>query len=236
MARWGRASRLLSLKPGSRVLDLGCAFGYGTRILCRKYHVWGRDLSADYVARARKLLPELNFTCGGADCLPYPDAFFDGIVLLDVLEHVPNEAAVVSEIARVLRPGGELIVSTPNDGLLRWLDSLNLYQRMFSGANAPPTDDPSWPLSPVHRHYSNRELERLLCTDFVVESQQYTGIGVAELINLVLLIVLRRFLRLERVYSALQYVYFGAYILEDEMSIGPLSYHIMIKCRRIGAD
>jgi SAM-dependent methyltransferase len=233
MARWGRAARLLSLQSGSKVLDLGCAFGHGTRILTSRYHVWGRDLSPDFVARARARLPSVDFTCGPAGDLPYPDSFFDGVVLLDVLEHVPNEAVVVSEIARVIRPGGELIVSTPHSGILGGLDSLNLYQLLFGRTKPAPTDDPSWALSPVHRHYTARDLRKLLGPAFLVESVQYTGVGIAELINLFLLVLVRRMLRSEALYSALQYVYFGAYILEDELSIGRFSYHVMIKCRRV---
>lgn len=232
MARWGRANRLLTVTPDSKVLDLGCAFGYGTAGLAKRYRVWGRDLSPQFVARARRRLPHVDFTCGPADALPYPSEFFDGVVLLDVLEHVPEEAAVIGEVARVLRPGGEFVLSTPHSGLFGWLDSLNLYQLAFAGRGPAPTDDPSWPHSPVHRHYRRRDLERLLAPFFSIESVQYTGIGLAELINLVLLVVFRRWLRVESLYSALQYVYFGAYILEDEFSLGPLSYHVMVKCRR----
>ena len=232
MARWGRSFRLLSLGEGAKVLDLGCAFGYGTRILSKRYSVWGRDLSSAYISRASRHLPSVDFTCGPADQLPYPDRFFDGVVLLDVLEHVPDEESVVAEIARVIRSGGELILSAPHAGILGGVDSLNLYWLLFGNTGPPPTDDPSWQLSPVHRHYRLRDLELLLQPYFRIESMQYTGLGLAELLNAVLLVVVRRWLGAGRLYSVLQYLYFGAYILEDEVSIGRLSYHIMVKCRR----
>jgi SAM-dependent methyltransferase len=49
---------------------------------------------------------------GGA--LPFPDRSFDRVVVVDMLEHVPDEAAVLSELARILRPGGRLVVNTPH--------------------------------------------------------------------------------------------------------------------------
>src|SRR5579875_610697 len=144
MARWGRAIRLLQLPPGSSVLDLGCAFGFGTKMLARRYRAYGHDLSAGYIERARRSVPA-TFTVGAADAVPYPDASFDGILLLDVLEHVPDERSVLAEVARLLRPGGRLVLSVPNRGLLARADSLNVYQRLIRPGWLPPTDDPSWP-------------------------------------------------------------------------------------------
>src|SRR5947209_2846553 len=100
MARWDRAARQLRLPTGSRVLDLGCAFGFGTRLLTRRYEAYGHDLDRAYVDRARRSVPDATFTVGLADDLPYPSGFFDGVLLLDVLEHVPDEQAVLQEIAR----------------------------------------------------------------------------------------------------------------------------------------
>lgn len=232
MARWGRAARLVTLAPGARVLDVGCAFGHGTAILARRYRVAGHDLSSEYIQRARARLPEVPFTCGSAEALPHLSGSFDGAVLLDVLEHVPDERRVISEIARVVRPGGELIVSVPNRGMLAAWDSLNVYRRLFGDTSPAPTDDPSWVIRPGHRHYSHHDVERLLEPWFGVESVQLTGIGVAEVINLVLLILVLRFGRAPRLYRALRYLYFGAYIVEDELSIGRGSYHLMVRCRR----
>jgi 2-polyprenyl-3-methyl-5-hydroxy-6-metoxy-1,4-benzoquinol methylase len=234
VARWGRASRLLTVPPGSRVLDLGCAFGFGTRLLARRFRVEGRDLSAEYVRRARIAAPNVSFTCGPAGSLPYPENHFQAVALLDVLEHVPDGRAVVDEVARVLQPDGELVLSTPNRGLLAKLDSLNLYQSIFRGHGPAPTDDPSWSVSPHHRHYSLEDLEAMLRPWFAVEAVQYTGVGLAEIVNLMLLVVVLRLARAPRLFGVLQYLYFGVYILEDELSIGRLSYHVMIRARRIG--
>jgi SAM-dependent methyltransferase len=97
-----------------RVLDAGCGTG-GMLDLLRTW--------PDTIATGADLSPEsLRFTrerghrrLAGADLalLPFPDGSFDGVTALDVLEHVPDDARALREIARVLRPGGVLVASVP---------------------------------------------------------------------------------------------------------------------------
>jgi len=232
MARWNRAARALDLPDSSRVLDLGCAFGFGTRQLLPRYRAYGHDLSAEYIARARRTVRGAIFTHGSAEQVPYPDNSFDGVLLLDVLEHVPSEQSVVREVRRILRPGGRLIVSVPNRGLFGGLDSLNLYQRWFGPTAPAPTDDPSWSASPHHRHYSLTDLTRLFGGDFRLRGVEYTGLGLAEPVNLLLLLFLRLLLSAPRLYAALQYLYFGVYLMEDLMRTGSWGYHLMVTLER----
>jgi SAM-dependent methyltransferase len=216
------------------VLDLGCAFGFGTRLLVGQYDAYGHDLACGFIERARRALPQARFTVGQADRVPYPDAFFDGLLLLDVLEHVPDDPAVIAETGRLVRPGGQLILSIPNRGLLAPLDSLNLYQRLL-GAEAPaPTDDPSWPSVRYHRHYSLSDVERLLAPYFRITSSHISGLGLAELVNLPLLLTLRGVRPLNRWYDLAQYLYFGAYMVEDLIPAGPWGYHLMVSAERLG--
>jgi SAM-dependent methyltransferase len=233
VARWNRAARALRIPAGSRVLDLGCAFGFGTRLLTRRYHAFGHDLSPKYIGRARRSVPQATFTCGPADSVPYPGGIFDAILLLDVLEHVPDQRIVVKEITRLLRPGGQLILSVPNTGLLAGLDSLNLYRRLLGDRAPPPTDDPSWRQSPVHRHYSASEIASLLDPHFRICKVEYTGLGLAEIVNLALLLLFRATIRVPRVYDILQYLYFGVYLAEDLLPTGPWGYHLMVSAERL---
>jgi SAM-dependent methyltransferase len=232
MARWGRAMRLLP-PPPARVLDCGCAFGFMTRRLARRYaEVCGIDMDPGYVARARRTVPSADIRLGRVDALPWPQEHFDAAVCLDVLEHCPDPPATVAELARVVRPGGVLVVSVPHRGLLEGADSLNVYARMRPSGDVP-TDDPSWPMSPHHRHFSVAELQSILAPSFAVDTVQRTGLGVAELVNLPLLLATRGISRrLRPVYALLQYLYFGVYVAEDVIPLGAAGYHLMVRATR----
>ncbi|HEX3604700.1 MAG TPA: class I SAM-dependent methyltransferase [Candidatus Dormibacteraeota bacterium] len=234
MARWGRALRLLP--PGAtRVLDCGCAFGFLTRRLARRHpEVAGIDLDPGYVARARHAVPAADIRLGPVSRLPWPDGHFDAAVCLDVLEHCPDPEAAAAELARVLRPGATLVASVPHAGWLGGADSLNLYARLRPRAD-PPTDDPSWELRPHHRHFTAAELRAVLGPAFEIDTVRTTGLGVAELLNLPLLLATRGISRrLRPLYAVLQYAYFGLYVLEDLLPMGLVGYHLTVRARRRG--
>ncbi len=102
---------------GRDVLDVGCNTGYGTiRFAPVAGRVVGVDVSplAIEAARERALdgRPEFIQTSGFE--LPFPAGSFDLVTSFQVLEHVPDATAFLRELARVLRPGGIVILATPN--------------------------------------------------------------------------------------------------------------------------
>lgn len=100
---------------GLRVLDAGCGEGYGTQILAATAaEVVGVDLEAGVVERAAARYPSASFQPADLTSLPYPDASFDAVVSLQVIEHMRSPLDYCAEVARVLRPGGEFICATPN--------------------------------------------------------------------------------------------------------------------------
>ena len=114
LARYAFAARLAR---GKRVLDAGCGTGYGAAELAKNAAaVTGVDQSDEAVAFAREnyRLPNLNFLAASVVALPYPGASFDLVVAFEVIEHLDAWHEFLLEVRRVLAPGGQFIVSTPN--------------------------------------------------------------------------------------------------------------------------
>ncbi|MQS05074.1 class I SAM-dependent methyltransferase, partial [Streptomyces alkaliterrae] len=102
-------------RPDARLLDVGCGGGlFGPHLAGRGYRTHGVDLSALSLREAR----DHGFdTVTQADIhrLPYTDEAFDVVTAGQCLEHVPDPYSAVTEMCRVLRPGGTLIVDTIAD-------------------------------------------------------------------------------------------------------------------------
>lgn len=103
---------------GREVLDYGCGSGFGSaRLAVRAQRVQAVDVSAEAIEHANADFgrPNLRFDAIGADRpLPFADASFDTVVSLQVIEHVDDRDLYLSEARRVLRPGGHLVLITPD--------------------------------------------------------------------------------------------------------------------------
>jgi SAM-dependent methyltransferase len=105
---------LLGDTRGLDALDLGSDNGVVSLMLRRRGGRWvSADLDPGAVASIRELVGSEVYQLAGAD-LPFPDDRFDVVVVVDLLEHVRDDARLVAELRRVLRPGGRLIVNTPH--------------------------------------------------------------------------------------------------------------------------
>jgi 2-polyprenyl-3-methyl-5-hydroxy-6-metoxy-1,4-benzoquinol methylase len=139
----------------ARVLDVGCGEGYFTAQLAQAGAIaLGVDVSHEALRRARSHHPQLQLQAIEAGATwPLGDASFDLVWAGEVIEHVADTARWLSEVRRVLRPRGELLLSTPAHGRLALL-ALALSGRRF--------DRHFDPLSDHLRFYSARSLRRLL--------------------------------------------------------------------------
>jgi SAM-dependent methyltransferase len=129
------------LGPVERALDLGCGDGRLTAHLDAA-ELTAADVSPVALGRARARLPEAQLVELEPDApLPLADAAFDLVLCAETIEHVRDVQLFLSEIRRVLRPGGELALTTPR---------------------APPIVRPGDPLSPHLRRFTRGSLSRVL--------------------------------------------------------------------------
>lgn len=102
---------LAGLSPG-RVLDAACGTGRHSLWLAAQGHtVVGIDASPDMLAKARAKLPDARFEQGELTALPLPDASVDAALCALALVHLPDLRPALSELARVVRPGGRIVIS-----------------------------------------------------------------------------------------------------------------------------
>ncbi|MGV0834964.1 class I SAM-dependent methyltransferase [Mycolicibacterium thermoresistibile] len=97
------------------VLEAGCGEGYGADLLAEvAARVIGLDYDAATVAHVRTRYPRVDIRHGNLAQLPLADASVDVVVNLQVIEHLWDQGQFITECRRVLRPGGQLLISTPN--------------------------------------------------------------------------------------------------------------------------
>ncbi len=153
----------------ARVLDVGCGEGRFAAELARAgFAVVGVDAAEEPLRRARASHPDLDLRVVPAEG-PWPleDASFDVVWAGETIEHVADTAGWLSEVRRVLRSGGSLLLSTPAHGRIAML-GLALSGRRFDAHFDPRADH--------LRFYTRRTLIRLLA-DFGFQDVDVRGAG-----------------------------------------------------------
>ena len=125
------AAHLRSLAPGSRMLDAGCGNGIESGPYADRLAVYGVDYQPTYVDSCASAYPDAHYSLGDLAALDFPDEHFDLVLMNQVIEHLERPQVVVAELTRVLRPGGTLLVATPNYGTFGWRLIENTYHRWF---------------------------------------------------------------------------------------------------------
>ena len=165
-----RLAFLLEHAPaGARVLDVGCAEGRFTSELARAgREAVGIDVAAEPLRRARERDPGIDVRLvDPRGSWPFADVSFDVVWAGEVIEHVADTAGWLSEVRRVLRSGGALVLSTPAHERLTRL-ALGLRGRAFEARLDPRSDH--------LRFYTRRTLVALL-EDFGFEEIRTRALG-----------------------------------------------------------
>lgn len=113
LTRRDRVLEMLGSISGKRILDVGCGIGFVSRNLVRKNEVHGVDISAEYLSRAasRGIETEQWDIQKG---LPFDSSSFDIVLATEILEHIFDTDALLSEVRRVLKEEGVFVLTVPN--------------------------------------------------------------------------------------------------------------------------
>jgi len=156
-------------QPPRRVLDVGCGEGQLTAALADAgFETIGADVAEEPLSRAREQHPRLELRLLPLEGeWPLPDASFDAVWAGETIEHVADTAGWLSQVRRVLRSGGLLLLSTPSHGRLAMLGMALSARRMEQRFD---------PRSDHLRFYTRRSLGSLLA-DFGFEQVEVRGAG-----------------------------------------------------------
>lgn len=141
--------RLMDLRPGERILDLGCGSGWATRLLARMVgegpegfgQVVGVDVSDEMIRIARagsKGFENVMFVWGSATQIPWEENFFEKVLSIESFYYWPDQERGLAELFRVMAPKGRLFILInlyrDNPYSLQWVDKLKVPVHVRSAA------------------------------------------------------------------------------------------------------
>jgi SAM-dependent methyltransferase len=159
--------------PFQSILEVGGGPSGLTAMLYPQAQITNLDLNPEHATAPCNQQPRVKFICGDATALPFADQSFDAVTMFDVLEHIPDHEKAIAEVKRVLRPGGFLFVSTPNE---HWRFPYYSFMRPF----CPRDVDVMAEWGHVRRGYTLAELNELIglpCQDYATFINPITAIG-----------------------------------------------------------
>ncbi len=130
LTRRQRVCELAADGKGGRALDVGCGPGIMAEHLTeRGFEFYGVDISREMIHQAEAKYggqKMCHFSTGRVEKLDFPDSYFDIVICMGLVEYIEDDVAAIKEVCRVLKPGGELIVTLPNR-----LSPYRIWSRVF---------------------------------------------------------------------------------------------------------
>lgn len=108
-------------KGNLKILDVGCASGWFISEIAHHYprhNFFGIDIYERAIDYAKKRYPNISFSCADAHKLPFSQDSFDLVICANVLEHVVNPKQILTEIKRVVKPQGKVIINMDSENFL----------------------------------------------------------------------------------------------------------------------
>jgi SAM-dependent methyltransferase len=166
---------------------------------------------------------------------PHPDASYDAVILLDQLALTVLEEEALAEAARVLRPGGILLLRVPAAGRLAWLDGYTAFRYMqeitHRGLSLPEAAGVGY-----RRHYRREDVRKLLQPHFQVRAMRASGIGLSDSARLALALFWRWALQSPRGDAAIRRVPQMLARLEGRLAPAGRGYWLVAAAERLPGE
>jgi GT2 family glycosyltransferase/ubiquinone/menaquinone biosynthesis C-methylase UbiE len=143
--------------PFREVLEVGGGRSGLTLLLYPTVRVTNLDVDRSFADAPCNLQERVRFVCGDATRLEFESRSFDAVTMFDVLEHIPDHESAISEALRVLRPGGYLLISAPNE---HWRFPYYRFMRKW----CPSEEEMFAEWGHVRRGYSLEQLDKLIAS------------------------------------------------------------------------
>lgn len=164
------------IKESDKVIEVGCEAGYLLKQLLVAKEIVGLDIAENALGDAKKSIQsdKVKFICADASDIPFRDSYFDKVICSQTLEHLSNPEKVIAEMFRIVKPGGAVIVSVPNERVLiilkKFFVKIGLFNLLFP--NLEPRGS-SWHI----RVFSKREICQLLKKYFIIQRFKYVPVS-----------------------------------------------------------
>jgi ubiquinone/menaquinone biosynthesis C-methylase UbiE len=157
------------LKYAEKTLDAGCGEGFILRRILSPIRV-GLDISCTALRRAAVDDQNSILVRGDVSDMPFSGSYFDAAVCSETLEHIPEPKKAVRELSRIVKPGGIIILSVPNENLINRIKdlvwNLGLFNVLFP--DIPRRQNEEW-----HLHSFDLSMLREVTSDFVEVKKIY---------------------------------------------------------------
>ncbi|MBI2442893.1 MAG: class I SAM-dependent methyltransferase [Candidatus Levybacteria bacterium] len=153
--KWPTVIQYIPKKPRVKILDYGCGPGVLLRIMKKinsTAEYYGADVSGAIIKKNKRHIKFCKFfTVEDGKRFPFQSNFFDFIVTTDAIEHVYDTELAFKEFARILKPGGKILITTPYHGMIKnLLIVLTNFELIFD------------PLGPHIRFFTKKSLSESL--------------------------------------------------------------------------